>query len=273
MSRINTEKQKIICATETVSSRRGGESGIIAARTNEGGDTQQITFIEQETVVNRNKNQIIFYLNQPRKLKKIMDKTIILLNLKENTNILTDLTKHYVTDETVGVYSKVTNEELNFIKTLLSNHFVNTKFIVCKYLAEDITDEIVLFETCKTTHREQGHPGILALYENLKHKIYNTQLKCIVTKVSNICDICCRAKYDRQPIKEKFARTEMPIDKNQIIHADTYVNSKQAFIVLIHKFSKFAKMYTLSNRSNAELINNLKIYFSLKKPKKIIVDN
>lgn len=57
-----------------------------------------------------------------------MDKTIILLNLKENTNILTDLTKHYVTDETVGVYSKVTNEELNFIKTLLSNHFVNTKF-------------------------------------------------------------------------------------------------------------------------------------------------
>ena len=122
-------------------------------------------------------------------------------------------------------------------------------------------------------HKEQKHPGIITLYEYLKYLIYNQKLKQIMHKITNNCDICNSAKYDRNPIKPKFRKTEIPTDKNQIIHADIYTNRKQHFLIFIDKFSKYATVYPIEHKNHTELIEKLKIYLNHKKPNKLVTDN
>lgn len=98
-------------------------------------------------------------------------------------------------------------------------------------------------------------------------------LRISINKITNNCDVCCRGKYDRKPIKAKFFKTELPTDKNQTIHIDIYTNTKRKFLTFIDKFSKFATVYPIEHSNHTEIIEKLRTYLNHKKPKRIIADN
>ena len=119
-----------------------------------------------------------------------------------------------------------------------------------------------------------GHAGNIGTYEGIKRKIYNPDLKIEIHKIINNCDICSSAKYDRNPIKNKFKLTETPTTINEIIHVDTYVNSKHSLICFIDKFSKHVVCLYLEDRNNQTIIEKIRQFLSTKgKIKKFVFDN
>lgn len=88
----------------------------------------------------------------------------------------------------------------------------------------------------------------------MKHKFYHPQLRTLINKAVNNCDICSGRKYDRNPIRKKFAFTETPLSINEIVHLDTYVNSKHSFLNFIDKFSKQATSFYLEDRYNVTFV-------------------
>lgn len=66
----------------------------------------------------------------------------------------------------------------------------------------------------------------------------------------------------------------MPLNINEIVHVDTYVNSKQSFIVFLDKFSKHAVGFHLEDRNSLTLVEKLRLYISINgKMKKLVGDN
>ena len=59
-----------------------------------------------------------------------------------------------------------------------------------------------------------------------------------VTSYINNCEVCKRAKYDRNPPNIPLMLTETPSRPFQILHADTFVFETQNFATLIDAFSK-----------------------------------
>ena len=53
-----------------------------------------------------------------------------------------------------------------------------------------VEKEAELIKIDSIQHKELKHPEIIALYKHLKFKIYNKQLKTIINKISNNCDVC-----------------------------------------------------------------------------------
>ena len=92
--------------------------------------------------------------------------------------------------------------------------------------------------------------------------------------IINNCDKCKEIKYDRNPIKPKFNKTETPNSKNDIIHLDIFHYKKQAFVTIIDKLTKFAVVYLINERNWTKKIAILEAYIAIfDKPKKIIMDN
>lgn len=89
-------------------------------------------------------------------------------------------------------------------------------------------------------------------------------MKTYIHKIINNCEICTSGKYDRNPIKNKFRFTETPSNINEIVHVDTYVNSKHYFIIFIDKFSKHAVAFYLPDRNSQTIVEKLREYLSIK---------
>ena len=153
----------------------------------------------------------------------------------------------------------------------------NDKFriIRCSKLLEDVQDETKLTEIIEKEHLSKNHRGIQAVFEELKTKIYNPNLKVRITQFINNCEICNLEKYDRRPPKLPYKLTETPKKPREIIHIDVfYTLEKQLFMTMIDKFTKFAVAYKINGRTWLEFKTKLLQYInSYGKIEKIIVDN
>lgn len=226
-----------------------------------------------ETIVNRFKNQIILTSEYLELHESVFGNKRIYLdpNLPEEEKI--QKLKYFIDKRRVGIFTEIPYQDFNKIQLLLIKEFPDIKFIKCTHFAQDIEDETELFRVIAKQHKELKHPGIIALYQDLKFKIYNKFLRFSINKITNNCDTCCRGKYDRKPIKAKFNKTEIPIDKNEIIHTDIYTNTGNKFITFIDKFSKFATAYPILHPNHTQIIERFRLFFNHKKPKKIVADN
>lgn len=280
LSRINTDEHEINGLTEIFNINEGRN---LSVNVNDS-DSLQPTIHSQEedqddhipildTIVNRFRSQIIITPNFTQESEQILGNQRVYVNPSSTPEELINILKTHISGNKVAIYTEITDHEFNIIQQTLIREFPNTKFLKCTYFAQDIETEDQLIKVVSMQHKQQKHPGIIALYEDLKTKIYHKQLKIIINKITNNCDICNRGKYDRNPIKPKFEKSEMPTSKNQIIHVDTYVNRKQSFMVFIDKFTKFATAYPIEHRNHTEIIEKLRMYFNHKKPKKIVADN
>lgn len=237
-------------------------------------DSDQVT--SNDTIVNRFNQQIIVGCDQNTRISDINNFKRIYINCTSDNQFIEidELIKSNFLGNKIAVFNDSIDDTLfqDFVKHLC-DRFKEKTFIICKYFAQDVHTEDQLIKIVSINHKEYKHPGIIALYQKLRTLVYHKDLKIVINKVTNNCDICNRAKYDRNPIKPKFKLTEIPKSKNEIVHIDTYVNSKQPFLVFIDKFTKFAAAYPLNDKNHQTLIDNLSIYISLKKPIKIVADN
>lgn len=166
---------------------------------------------------------------------------------------------------------------LDTFKTVYSEIFqgVNFRIIRCKTMLEDVEDDTKLTEIIKLEHLNNNHRGIQAVYEELKLKFYNPNLRLMITKFINNCEICLLEKYDRNPPKIPYKVTETPNKPREIIHIDVfYTLDKKQFMTLIDKFSKYAMAFPINGRNCGEFKNKLLQVISMfGKVGKIVVDN
>lgn len=232
-----------------------------------------------DTVVNRFKIQIIVVENKETDTVTVFGNKRIYIDRNdiENENMSNILRREIIKGK-IGIYSEVTDHEYYKVQLQLIKEFPGRdkfKFVKCSYFAKDIENDNELNRQIALFHKyESGHSGIIATYENIKHKVYNPHLKLSIHKIINNCHICSSAKYDRNPIKNKFRLTETPSTTNEIIHVDTYVNSKHSFIIFIDKFSKHVVSFHLHDRNSQTLVGKIRAFLAIKgNVTKFVLDN
>lgn len=114
-------------------------------------------------------------------------------------------------------------------KTRIELFGTSKKLFKCTLHAKDMRTEEETFKQIAKFHKDETeHTNIYENYESLKILIYFKNLKLLIQKCINNLDIYNTSKYP----KPKPDLTETSLDINQIVHADTYVNTK-------HNFFKF----------------------------------
>lgn len=232
-----------------------------------------------DTVVNRFKTQIIITHRKQNTVEHIFKSKRIYIEQDDiDENRVLDIIRREIEKGKVGIYSHLNDHEYYKVQKIIEAEFSanpKVKFVKCSRFAEDIENGEELRRQIALFHKnESGHCGIIATFEKLKTTLYNPQLREEITKVINNCDICSGGKYDRNPIKSKFHTTETPHTTNEIIHVDTYVNSKHSFIVFIDKFSKHATCLPLMDRNSITLVAQLQQFLAIKgRVKKMVFDN
>lgn len=229
-----------------------------------------------ETVVNRFKTQIIILEQKEVETENIFNHKRIFIDKNDIPDQISDIVRRHITRGKIGIYCELSDSLYNIVqKKLIELRNPHIKFVKCSFLAKDLKDEKEALKQISLFHKvESGHSGMLVNYEGMKTKVYFPNLKILINKVINNCDICTAAKYDRNPIKNKFQSTETPDDINDIIHVDVYTNSKHNFINFIDKFSKHAISLPLEDRNHKTLIEKLRQFISIKgKMKKLVCDN
>lgn len=232
-----------------------------------------------DTVVNRFKTQIILVGKKNNPIQEIFRKKRIFIDKSDfvEGNIV-NILKREISNGKIAIFSELNDHEYNKLQKIIITEFSGNrkvKFIKCSRFAEDIVSENDLKKQIALFHKfETGHAGIIPTYEKIKHRIYNPKLKEFIQKVINNCEICSAAKYDRNPIKNKFQMTETPSTTNEIVHVDTYVNSKHSFVIFIDKFSKHVISFHLHDRNSQTLVGKIRAYLAIKgNVTKFVLDN
>lgn len=231
-----------------------------------------------DTIVNRFKTQIIICNEKNIEYEEKLGNRRIFIERRDIPDNISDIVKKYIKNGKTAIYSEIEDSRYNVVQQKLIELFSNNRkinFVKCSFLAKDLNSEEEAIRQLSLYHtKESGHSGIIANYEGVKRKIFYPQLKLLIYKIINNCETCSRAKYDRNPIKQKFNKTETPLDINDIVHMDTYVNSKHSFLIFIDKLTKHAVAFFLEDRNNRTIIEKLRLYISIKgKMRKLISDN
>lgn len=150
----------------------------------------------KEEMVNKYKTQIIITDSKTDEYKTIHGKSIIFI-AKHDFLTMEDIFRRYIHKGKVGIYSELSYQEYRIHKmhTQSSRYWTWNRRQISFYHV-----------------RESIHSGIQETYNQLKNKIYFPKLLELVQMVINQCDFCKEIKFDRNPIKNKFSKTETPSD-------------------------------------------------------------
>lgn len=121
---------------------------------------------------------------------------------------------------------------------------------ICDFLNQQ--DIISKYHEGKTNHR-----GINETYLALSQRYFWPKLKESITKYINHCDICNRAKYDRDPVKPKFQIVPPPQKPYQTAHVDVLTIEQDKYLTIIDSFSKYAQVYRLPDCTAPNIVKAL----------------
>lgn len=93
-------------------------------------------------------------------------------------------------------------------------------------LLMDVTDKEKLLQEIKIEHEKNNHIGISEVFRELKIQIYYPNLQNEIHKFINNCEICYRAKFDRNPIKYPFNITKTQGKQNEVVHLDIWFSQR-----------------------------------------------
>lgn len=126
-----------------------------------------------DTVVNRFKNQIIITPEYLELHESVFGNRRLYLDPNLTHEEMIQKLKHFIDKNKVAIFTQIPDQSFNIIQLLLIREFPNIKFVRCTHFAQDIEDEEELFRAISKQHKELRHPGIIALYQDLKFEIYN----------------------------------------------------------------------------------------------------
>ena len=140
-------------------------------------------------------------------------------------------------------------------------------------MVEDVENPIQQMKIIRETHENHGHRGTLENFKQIQRKYYFPNLKSLIQKYINRCEVCLTNKYDRQKHDTKFEITESPTKPLEIIHLDTFFIQNHKFLTILDKFSKYGTALQLEDSKGIEISQLLTTYISIHGiPKKIVTD-
>lgn len=238
---------------------------------------QDHIFIKEE-IINKYRTQFILTYSPCKEIEKLHGRRIIEINPLNEKHEIKELLVKYVKPGKNGIYSYVEDKDYNKVQQLIIQLFSNEKkikFMKTTKRAQEIETEEECHKQISLYHTiESLHSGINETYQALKDKIYFPKLQQHIQLIINNCDKCQEIKYDRNPIKPIMSITETPKARSDIVHVDIFHYSKQTFITIIDKLTKFAVAYLINDRNWVKKTAILEGYLaSFDKPNKIIMDN
>lgn len=162
---------------------------------------------------------------------------------------------------------------LPILQDLYLNHFSRYKIRIAQKEVADISSENNQFEIIQKEHH-RAHRNAKENREQILDKYYFPKMYALIRKFIQNCDVCKRNKYDRNPSKPMLQRTPTPTMPCEILHMDIMEIENHKFISVIDKFSKFAKLFHISDRSVLTIREKLvKILHYFSAPKMLVTDN
>lgn len=240
-------------------------------------ETQYIYVTEK--AINLYKNQIYLEIgNKERVFRKIINKKIQNYVLIDNNSNLLQIMKGLLIDKGIMcVYCENNQLYVQFqdiyVKFFANNK--NLKILKSSIKLVDVTDKEQILNIVKNEHLKNNHRGIQEVFNELKQAYYHPNLLKIITQYINNCETCILAKHDRHPIKLPFRLTETANNFNAIAHIDIWFPYRNVmFLTTIDKFSKYATIHKLTDRTWISILKALKerIQF-LGKMNKLVYDN
>lgn len=130
--------------------------------------------------------------------------------------------------------------------------------VLTKVELENIKDYLKQQEIIRNYHEgKTNHRGINECYLSLSNKYYWPKMKEHIAKYINECNICGQAKYDRNPIKQRFHIVPPPTRPFEIVHLDLLSVESQKYLTIIDAFSKYAQAYFLKDSTAISVIQAL----------------
>lgn len=165
---------------------------------------------------------------------------------------------------------------LDIVQKIYSQFFSNGNFKLVRatFKLEDVEERDSQEALIRQYHSKSVHRGIEETSKHIKRKYYFPNMKELITKIINNCDICGTLKYERQRNDIQFELTETPKRPLEIVHIDIYNLKNQNILTIFDKFTKFAAAYFLTSRNSINIMQKLREFFSHHGfPQKIISDN
>lgn len=126
---------------------------------------------------------------------------------------------------------------------------------VKEYLQQQVL--IKNYHCGKTNHR-----GINETYLALSRRYYWPKMKDQIAKYINECSICGQAKYDRNPIKQKFHVVPPPTKPFEILHIDLFTVQNEKYLTAVDAFSKYGQAYLLRDGTALSVVQALLQFFT-----------
>lgn len=168
---------------------------------------------------------------------------------------------------------KIPESHIGILQEAYLQTFVNYKLRITQRMVEDVKNENRIWELISSEHR-RAHRNARENKEQLLERYYFPRMNSLITKYTRTCEVCRANKYDRHPVSPELQPTPVPSYPCEILHMDIMEIQNEKFISCIDKFSKFAKLFHIKNKSSLHLrdkVTKVLHYFTV--PKILVTDN
>lgn len=185
---------------------------------------------------------------------------------------LKDLLKRTLNPKVVNGI-KAPEAHLMTLQNLYLEHFSGYKIRIAQRKVRDIGSENLQFEIIQKEHR-RAHRNARENKKQILEEYYFPCMYAIIKKLVARCDICNANKYDRNPTKPSLQKTPTPTMPCEILHMDIMEIQNNKFLSVLDKFSKFVKLFHITDRSVLNIREKLvKILHYFTAPKVVVMDN
>ncbi|GBP00108.1 Retrovirus-related Pol polyprotein from transposon opus [Eumeta japonica] len=162
---------------------------------------------------------------------------------------------------------------LGDLQEIYIDNFSRYKIRMTQKLVTDITSKERQCEIIETEHK-RAHRNARENGEQILEQFYFPHMRASIRKYVAGCDVCNKCKYDRKPSQIQRQQTPDPKYPCEILHMDIMEIQGQKFITCIDKFTKFAKFFSIKDRSLLTVRKKLiKVLHYFTVPKILVTDN
>lgn len=168
---------------------------------------------------------------------------------------------------------KIPETRIGLLQEVYLGNFVGYKIRITQRVVEDVGNEDRIWQLISKEHR-RAHRNARENKEQLLEKYYFPRMNSLITKYVKTCEVCLANKYDRHPVVPELQPTPVPSYPCEILHMDIVEIQNEKFLSCIDKFSKFAKLFHIKNKSSLylrEKLTKILHYFTI--PRILVTDN
>nr|WPN07710.1 ORF3 [Ectropis grisescens TED virus] len=257
-----------VCSSTTLSVQRSQGSITDTAHTSEESPILDIPISEDP--LNKFRRQICFVVvgdikKRPTVTKPFEDYTRTVIQLSESNleNDVINAVKDYVNPKIRTGIIINPRSSMSEIVPILQNKFRSSamKLVLTEIELENVKEYLQQQDIIKKYHEgKTNHRGITECFLSLSRRYFWPRMKETVTKYINECSICGQAKYDRNPIRQRFSVVPPPTKPFEILHIDLFTAQNEKFMTLVDAFSKYAQAYHLRDGTALSVVQALLVF-------------